>query len=106
MGGTHAWPTHPVPPLHPSARAAAITAATEGCGGNTTNIQIAQELCLPGYIQARCEYVLRTGAWMDGAGEGWPGGRAVHASPHGSPAHVPCPLWCPISPPAHPARRP
>jgi LysM repeat protein len=37
-----------------------IITASNACGVNTTNLQIGQELCLPGYIVARCQYVLRT----------------------------------------------
>lgn len=42
--------------------AAAIEAAAKACGTNTTNLQIGQELCLPGYIPSRCKFVIRTGA--------------------------------------------
>lgn len=37
-----------------------IISASNACGVNTTNLQISQELCLPGYIMARCKHVVRT----------------------------------------------
>lgn len=38
-----------------------IISTSNACGVNTTNLQISQELCLPGYIMARCKHVVRTG---------------------------------------------
>ncbi len=54
-------PTHRSPVFLSTHPAEKIITASNACGVNVTNLQIGQELCLPGYIVARCQYVLRTG---------------------------------------------